>query len=143
MNLLDRFFAKVAISPGCWEWIGAKSVPYGYGKLYVDGKFMRAHRFSYDRLVGPIPEGAIILHRCDNRSCVNPDHLTAGTQAENVRDMETKGRDNRCGRVLTYEQRKAISKDTRTLNAIASEYGVTQGAIVRIRRSAKKGTYLD
>jgi hypothetical protein len=76
---------------GCWNWQGARS--RGYGQLVVGYKQrMYAHRFSFVRTFGEIPVGKIICHRCDNRLCVNPQHLFAGSHSDNVRDMHEKGR---------------------------------------------------
>ena len=69
---------------GCWNWTGA--VTKAYGCLKVFGKTQKAHRFSYERVHGPIPKSMHVLHNCDNGLCVNPDHLRLGTHADNMRD---------------------------------------------------------
>lgn len=71
--------------PTCWVWIGAVN-GWGYGYFRIGARVYRAHRIAYLLTYGTIPEGALILHNCDNRRCCNPAHLRAGTQSDNVRD---------------------------------------------------------
>ena len=97
-----RFWAKVnkrgARHPElgrCWEWTGC-IVHGGYGQFRDGtGRRQRAHRFSYQDQVRPIPKGKMCLHKCDNRACVNPDHLYIGTHEDNVRDFMARCR-QRC-----------------------------------------------
>lgn len=90
-TLKERFEAKVQITPGCWIW-KAWTRGNGYGGMNDDGRFLMAHRVSYELYVGPIPDGLIIMHKCDNPRCVNPDHLRPGTLSENTLDAIQKGR---------------------------------------------------
>lgn len=90
--MLDRFMGKVKkVESGCWEWQGCKD-SYGYGFSIFNGQQTRAHRVSFLLFKGEITRGNVILHSCDNTSCVNPNHLSQGTQKENVRDSVKKGR---------------------------------------------------
>ena len=76
---------KVHITPnGCHQWT-AYCGENGYGRFYLDGRGLLAHRWSYERHVGPIPHGLQIDHLCRNRGCVNPEHLEPVTPSENVR----------------------------------------------------------
>lgn len=77
-----RFWSRVEKTDGCWLWAGYPTG--GYGRIRVDGRRMAAHRFAYELLVGPIPDGLVIDHLCRNPLCVNPAHLEATTQQINV-----------------------------------------------------------
>ena len=91
--LADRFWSKVDIKSKdeCWEWM-AGLFSNGYGQFRVGKNKSRAHRISYELSNGPIPEGMLICHKCDNKKCVNPDHLFCGTVTDNNRDSVEKGR---------------------------------------------------
>ena len=76
---------------GCWSWLLVKNKK-GYGQVGYCGKIWQAHRLSYIKFVGEIPKGMCVLHKCDNPSCVNPEYLFLGTDADNARDRKAKGR---------------------------------------------------
>lgn len=91
---MDRFWSKVAVGAPdeCWEWQAAIAAG-GYGQFGVSsGKWDRAHRVSWRLTNGEITEGMWVLHHCDNRKCVNPDHLYLGDVKDNSRDMVVRGR---------------------------------------------------
>ena len=89
-----RFAACYTVAPsGCWEWQRA-TFKSGYGAINVNGRIAYAHRVSFELFVGPIVDGAFVMHACDNRICVNPTHLLLGSPADNVQDMMAKGRNH-------------------------------------------------
>lgn len=89
-----RFWEKVQRAEGgaCWEWTACLFTNSGYGCFLYERKLQGAHRVSWNLAHGPIPDGLWVLHKCDNRKCVRPDHLFLGTPTDNVRDMFAKGR---------------------------------------------------
>lgn len=134
----NRFWAKVARAgpENCWIWT-AYRLPDGYGQFRIEGRTVRAHRFSYELSVGPIPNGLCVLHHCDNPPCVNPAHLWIGTQIDNLRDRDAKWRQARGrhhGRAkLTEKDVQKIRLDNRTAQIIAADYGVSGVAISLIK----------
>ena len=103
-TITERFWEKVHITDGCWEWMARRKL-HGYGEFRIIDCLVPAHRMAWVLSVGPIPKGLLVLHRCDNPPCCNPDHLFLGTQADNLRDAIQKGR-----LVLTARKpRKAVA----------------------------------
>lgn len=90
---MKRFWDKVNKTNNCWEWMGGL-FNTGYGGFKLDKKMQKAHRVSWELNNGKIPEEVCVLHKCDNRKCVRPNHLFLGTQSDNIKDMISKGRDN-------------------------------------------------
>lgn len=74
----------------CWEWLGVKA-GNGYGQFWDGQTMVGAHRYSWELFFDSIPEGKLVLHKCNNRSCVNPYHLYVGDQSDNMRDMVRSG----------------------------------------------------
>lgn len=111
-TLPERFWKKVAKSDGCWNWTGMVH-PLGYAKIKADGgrgaKPLTASRVSYELNVGSIPPGLSVLHRCDNKICVRPDHLFLGTLGDNNRDRWHKNRDAKMA-PHNLERTLAVSK---------------------------------
>jgi hypothetical protein len=127
---------------GCWLWtkyLGAT----GYGRIRNDGQRYGAHRYSWEIHRGEIPAGMCVLHKCDTRPCVNPDHLFLGTKTDNANDRTQKGRgrgqpgESHYMAKLTEADVAAIRSDPRLQRIIAKDYGVTQPAISLIKRQAR------
>ena len=126
----------------CWIWRGARS--RGYGIVQIErGQFQRAHRLVYEMLEGAIPAGKILCHRCDNPSCVNPQHMMVGTMADNTADMFSKGRQQDYSRnpkgethhsaKVTEDAVRAIRASSAPSKMLAAQYGVNVWSIQNIR----------
>lgn len=90
--LKQRFWRKVELSPdGCWNWVGGHT-KRGYGRFWDGTKKVLPNRFLYELTVGPIPDGFLLCHTCDNPPCVNPEHQFVGTHKDNQEDAMNKGR---------------------------------------------------
>jgi HNH endonuclease len=177
--LAERFWAKVrkgndlyewtgygvSIADACWEWQGCRH-RFGHGYIGLGGRkggTSVVHRVSWELHYGPIPDGLVVRHRCDNPPCVNPAHLLLGTQADNMADMVSRGRQacgpnngrarmakpevSRVERLATSGERNHKAKLTAAQvqeirlalirgdlqREIASRYGVKQMQISRIK----------
>ena len=128
---------------GCIEWQRGL-FNNGYGSFWYQGKIVRTHRFSFELFHGrPITDGMYILHSCDNRKCVTPDHLREGTNQENINDKVSRNRQSRLNgetngnskltetQVLEIREKYANREDF-TQKALAAEYGVDERTIFRI-----------
>lgn len=89
--ILDKLIARYKKEGTCWNWTSGKDVN-GYGRLWYNGQNSTAHTVAYSVFVGPIPKGLEVRHKCDNPSCINPDHLELGTHADNMRDKSIRKR---------------------------------------------------
>jgi hypothetical protein len=121
MNAIEKFWSLVVPTPGCWGWRGA-TLPTGYGYLYADGKRHYAHRLAWELANHTaVPAGMVVMHACDNPRCTRADHLTLGTQRDNLADCKAKGR----------ARTSKVPHDT--IRAIRAEYenGATQSTIAQ------------
>lgn len=157
MKWSDNVFVNAS---GCHEYLGCR-LPNGYSKVTVSGKTMLGHRAAWEATNGQIPTGMCVLHKCDNRSCINPGHLFVGTRHDNMQDMIRKGRQRFVGlRSDNYRQpsrherargerggtAKLSERDVReillrhksgeTQTRLSKEFGVRQCHISRIVRGA-------
>lgn len=141
---IDTFIEKVMPEPntGCHIWLGS-SMKNGYGKssIVIKGKIQRlAHRVSWILHKGEIPSGIFVLHKCDNRICVNPEHLFLGTAKDNTQDMLSKnrmayGEGHGISRLTTEEVikiRSLYSTGNYTQYQLADKYKMTQSGISAI-----------
>lgn len=106
------YSVRVNDETNCWEWTGTKN-KQGYGLILVYGKHRSTHRFVYELMVGDIPPGdgyfgTCVLHRCDNRACLNPAHLFLGSHKENMQDMAAKGRTGKPKRAIILATGKCL-----------------------------------
>ena len=136
---LVRFesFYNIDQTTQCWNW-NRKKDKNGYGIFFLNGGAERAHRFSYKHYRKIDPLDLMVCHRCDNPSCVNPDHLFLGTCQDNLRDALQKGRfaigDLNGRSKLTPEQVKELLQSPESGASLAKKWGVNRSTINRIRR---------
>jgi hypothetical protein len=142
-----RFWEKVEKreSHQCWFWRGSIATN-GYGQFMWtdDRKPKRAHRVAYELVCGPIPNGLLVLHRCDVRRCCNPAHLFLGTAKENTQDMVQKGRakghpqgEQHPNARLTADQVREIRDWTGPKNEIAARFSISEAYVSNIRAGRK------
>jgi hypothetical protein len=139
-----RFWRHIQKTDGCWLWKSRSRISSGYGWFGVAaGNMWVASRYSWFLHYGPIPEGLFVLHHCDVRLCVRPDHLFLGTQLDNIRDAIAKGRRSHVGargerngrsrltEIQVQEIRRRYAAGERTM-ALAREFGVHRDTVRRI-----------
>jgi len=140
-----KLWDKVDKTPSCWVWTAYRNAG-GYGLVGRGGKSYLAHRMAYEELVGPIPAGLCVLHRCDNPACIRPDHLFLGSRGDNNRDRDRKGRNRMqvAGRwttrgsdnlrsVLDEEKIRLIRASTKSVKEIAEEFGIGKTTVFDVR----------
>jgi len=137
---LERFWEKVDKTDTCWLWFGSKTK--GYGKMNINHHCVYAHRFIWEETYGPIPEGLMVLHHCDNPPCVKPSHLFLGTASDNEYDSVNKGRhfDNagekhplaKLTAIQVREIRLVYIPRILPFRKLASQYNVSQSTIQQV-----------
>ena len=139
----ESFEQKFDKVDGCWEWHATKN-PDGYGRVRRYGRLESAHRIVYELYKGPLGDKQV-LHKCDNPSCVNPEHLFLGTIKENNQDKARKGRarGNRMPGMshpsskLTDEDVRSIRQDPRSQSHLSRIYGVSPSLIGGIKNRTR------
>lgn len=131
---------------GCYLWDGSY-FDSGYGRWQECNKALRAHRVSYAKYKGKIPFGLKVLHRCDNKACVNPEHLYLGTNKRNTRDALQRKRfcvgDRHDKTKIPDAEIKKIMYDCRPNTVICKEYGVSDALIGQIKRGVTRKHITD
>ena len=132
-----RFWTQVEynLKTGCWEWQGYTIKRNGYGRFMCERKNPLAHRYAYEQLVGPIPEGIQVCHRCDVPKCVRPDHLFLGTNSDNVRDALRKGRRKDALPLDVVKQIQALLAEGWGAAAISTRLGVKRYTVANMINS--------
>ena len=146
--MIERIFNHVIVTPSCWLWQGNKS-KFGHGSIgngnhnqtISKKRLLAVHRVSYELLVGPIPHGLCVLHKCDVPNCINPDHLFLGTKLDNTTDMISKNR-MKVGVALpqsrlTEDQVRQIFFSTDTQEALAKKFTIAQSTISFIKNGKR------
>lgn len=137
LRILPRFLSKIQHDEkGCWIWADHLA-SNGYGSFRVGLKTIGAHRVAWVLYKGVIPDGLFVLHKCDVKSCVNPDHLFLGTQADNIKDMINKNRHphglSHGNTKLTTDQVKYIRASSLSLLTLARKLGVSKKTILQVK----------
>jgi hypothetical protein len=114
-SVVARFWSKVDKSGDCWLWTGSRH-RFGYGMMQIGRRPWTAHRISYAIAHGPIPDGAMVLHSCDNPQCVRLDHLRIGTARDNAADAVARGRKRK-----TYNYSMSVSDAAITMGVTEAE----------------------
>lgn len=152
-EIIKSFWAKVNIRgpDDCWEWTGAVN-GRDYGRFYVGDKTVYAHRLAWELTSSSIPKGKLVLHKCDNPTCCNPDHLYVGTHCDNMADLTSRHPElPGMGRVKLYKNEIQLIRDLKQdittgrrkeykipMAYVAKMFKVSRNTICRIWNSDKQ-----
>ncbi len=149
-SLRSRFASKVKVGgpDECWLWLAKATANYGYGRMTAGrGRYLRSHQVAWALANGPIADGLVVLHSCDNPACCNPRHLTVGTQSDNMADARGKNRaarppkhagESHPGAKLRDEDVAEIRRGGSTLDQAAAQFCVSTKTIWRIRNGLQR-----
>lgn len=136
VTIARRLRGRLSRSGDCVEFTGTKHNS-GYGLIIIGGKQKRVHRVVYEAVYGPIADGLIVCHSCDNRACCNPEHLFLSDHSGNAADRNSKNRqaigDGHGRAKITDAQVAEIMRDRRKPHIVAAEYGISETYVSRIR----------
>lgn len=144
LTVEERFWQRVALTDECWPWLGAKN-KNGYGTFSPTKELSKtlAHRFAWELYRGPIPEGMLVCHTCDNPECTNPKHLFLGTPQDNMDDKVRKGRWRgnpvRINLEVHLEGVLTLRSQGKTLSAIAKDFDCDRNVVKKLLE--KHGVY--
>ena len=138
-KVFDDLYVPVP-EAGCWLWLGGGSTS-GDGEysmsLNSKHRAVYAHRLSWEKHFGPIPDGMFVCHKCDTRICINPSHLFLGTAADNNADMHKKARhahgERHAAHKLSYADVEKIFLDPRSSRKIGADYGINKTTVLCIK----------
>lgn len=135
---IERVFKNVVISEnGCWEWTG-RTNSAGYSQVKIHGETHSGHRLVWEILNGEITGGLYVLHRCDNRKCVNPHHLFLGTNDDNMRDGAIKNRFVHKLSLIEIAEVRRLSIEGFTQVDISRMFNISQGHISKILNKKRR-----
>jgi len=143
---VGRILADVSLADdtGCWELTRRIAVD-GYGQIKLDGKTVKTHRVIYSSLIGEIPDGFVVRHKCDNRKCNNPAHLDAGTYQDNSSDMlerdrQRKGETHQTAKLSDADALEIVRlvEGGTTHQEIADRFGISRGYVSEVARGLKR-----